>query len=314
MHRRIRTFTYATAALAISLVPATAAFAAPGNGNGTSQQGGERTTETTSTVERWECEDTPDQPSLHPSGRDRHCEPGGSGTQGKARSEPDADGRGPDRNDRGTDKPGHDGGLYPEDQDGNNGCGNDHDFEDDNEGWCLGPDRERPGNAYGWERRRSEDAGHGSGETRARPRWNAATTTDVQDGEETGSGTSQPAGPRVEAVELDRTDAPEGEAFGIGGALPAVEVEVAGEVFGVGGWDLPLGTTQVRGVSAADLVAEDDGTFGIGGALPADGTEVLGATLGEGHLASTGAGIGLLAALAASGLAGGSALLRRTRG
>jgi hypothetical protein len=303
MHRRIRTFTYATAALAISLVPATAALAAPGNGNAASQRGGERTTESTSTVEQWECEDTPDQPSLHPSGRDRHCEPGGSGTQGRARSEPDADGRGPDRNDRGTDKPGHDGGLYPEDQDGNNGCGNDHDFEDDNEGWCLGPERERPGNAYGWERRRSEDG-------RDESRENA---TDVQDGEGTGSGTSAPAGPRVEAVELDRTAAPGGEASGIGGAHPADEVETAGEVFGVGGWDLPLGTTQVLGVTAADLGAEDDAAFGIGGALPADGTEVLGTTLGEGNLARTGAGIGLLAALAASGLAGGSVLLRRTR-
>jgi hypothetical protein len=304
MHRRIRTFTYATAALAITLVPATAALAAPGNGNGASQGGGERTTETTSTVEQWECEDTPDQPSLHPSGRDRHCEPGGSGSQGKARSEPDGDGRGPDRNDRGTDEPGHHGGLYPEDQDGNNGCGNDHDFEDDNEGWCLGPDRERPGNAYGWERRRGEDTGHGSSET----------TTDVQRGEETGPGTSEPAGARVEDVELDRTDAPEGEAFGIGGALPTDEVEVAGEVFGVGGWDLALGTTQVLGVTAADLAAQDDADVGIGGALPADGTEVLGTTLGDGNLARTGAGLGLLAALAASGLAGGTALLRRTRG
>jgi hypothetical protein len=301
MHRRIRTFTYATAALAITLVPATAASAAPGNGNG--QHGGQRTSETTYTVEQWECDDTPDQPSLHPSGRDRHCEPGGSGTQGRARSEPDADGRGPDRNDRGTDEPGHDGGLYPQDQDGNNGCGNDHDFEDDNEGWCLGPDRERPGNAYGWERRRGSDEDR---PTRGTPPAARDTGTTEQ---EVGSTT----GPRVPVVELDRSDAPETEVFGVGGALPADEVEVAGETFGVGGWDLPLGTTQVLGVTAADLDTQDDETSGIGGALPSGGTEVLGATLGEGRLASTGAGIGLLAALAASGLAGGSALLRRTR-
>jgi hypothetical protein len=308
MHRRIRTFTYTTAALAITLVPATAALAAPGNGNGASQGGGERTTDTTYTVEQWECEDNPDQPSLHPSGRDRHCEPGGSGTQGKARSEPDADGRGPDRNDRGTDEPGHGGGLYPEDQDGNNGCGNDHDFEDDNEGWCLGPDRERPGNAYGWERRRGE------GDTAASPE------ADVQDEAqpETESapsedGSSTPASPRFPTVEFDRSGSPEQEAFGIGGALPHDETEVLGAGFGVGGWDLPLGTTQVLGVTAASLAATDDEASGIGGALPADDTQVLGAAFGEGQLASTGAGLGLLAALAAGSLAGGSALLRRTR-
>jgi hypothetical protein len=307
MHRRIRTFTYATAALAISVVPATAAFAAPGGGNG--QQGSQRT-ETTYTVEQWECDETPDQPSLHPSGRDRHCEPGRSGTQGKARSEPDADGRGPDRNDQGTEKPGEDGGLYPQDQDGNNGCGNDHDFEDDNEGWCLGPDRDRPGNAYGWERRRGDDA-------TASPQTPGADVQDATqpEGETTpaGDGSSTPANPRIPTVELDRSGSPEPEAFGIGGALPGDEVEVLGEVFGVGGWDLPLGTTQVLGVTAADLATADDGTFGIGGALPADDTQVLGATLGEGQLASTGAGLGLLAALAAGSLAGGSALLRRTR-
>jgi hypothetical protein len=307
MHRRIRTFTYGTAALAISLVPATAAFAAPGNGNGNGQQGSQPTSATTYTVEQWECDETPDQPSLHPSGRDRHCEPGGSGTQGKARSEPDADGRGPDRNDRGTDKPGADGGLYPEDQDGNNGCGNDHDFEDDNEGWCLGPDRERPGNAYGWERRRDAadrtgPATGGDGPTAAQPEGEPAQA----EGERRTA-----ASPRMPIIELDRSGSP--EAFGIGGALPDDGTEVLGEVFGVGGWDLPLGTTQVLGVTAASLAAADDEAFGIGGALPADDTQVLGATLGQGQLATTGAGLGALAALAAGALAGGTALLRRTR-
>jgi hypothetical protein len=310
MHRRIRTFTYATAALAIGLVPATAAFAAPGNGDGKAQQGGERTTETTYTVEQWECEDTPDQPSLHPSGRDRHCEPGGSGTQGKARSEPDADGRGPDRNDRGTDKPGEDGGLYPQDQDGNNGCGNDHDFEDDNEGWCLGPDRERPGNAYGWERRRDAE------DDRTNPAATGddgptATEPEGEPGQAEGERRTS-ASSRVPAIELDRSTSPAQGTSGFG-ALPADEVEVLGEVFGVGGWDLPLGTTQVLGVTAADLGADDDETSGIGGALPSDGAEVLGAALGDGQLASTGAGLGLFAALAAGGLAGGAALLRRSR-
>ena len=46
--------------------------------------------------------------------------------QGKSCSEPDNDGRGPDRNESGRDKV----------EDGNNGCGNDADRMDDNEGWC----------------------------------------------------------------------------------------------------------------------------------------------------------------------------------
>jgi hypothetical protein len=46
-------------------------------------------------------------------------------TQGNAQSDPDDDGRGPDRGDGGPDR-----------ADGNNGCGNDADRSDDNEGWC----------------------------------------------------------------------------------------------------------------------------------------------------------------------------------
>lgn len=74
----------------------------------------------------------------HPSGKDRECESGGSGTQGGSDSEPDQDGKGPERDSNGTDKPGGPGGE-DSDRDGNNGCGNDDDFNDDNEGRCGGP-------------------------------------------------------------------------------------------------------------------------------------------------------------------------------
>jgi hypothetical protein len=75
---------------------------------------------------------TPDQtPNDHPSGKDRSAEPGKSGTQGKSASDPDGDANG------GADKPGMAGG-FDADKDGNNGCGNDDDFEDDNNGWCGG--------------------------------------------------------------------------------------------------------------------------------------------------------------------------------
>lgn len=74
--------------------------------------------------------------NAHPSGKDRSVEHGKSGNQGNAQSDPDDDGRGPDRSNGGIDQPGGTGGVDKVDQDGNNGCGNDDDFEDDNEGWC----------------------------------------------------------------------------------------------------------------------------------------------------------------------------------
>jgi hypothetical protein len=72
----------------------------------------------------------------HPSGKDRSVENGNSGNQGKSESDPDDDTRGPERTNGGPDKPNGVGGWDLADQDGNNGCGNDDDFEDDNEGWC----------------------------------------------------------------------------------------------------------------------------------------------------------------------------------
>jgi hypothetical protein len=51
-----------------------------------------------------------------------------SGTRGKSPSEPDQDGIGMDRGIFNDDK--------PPSGDGNNGCGNDPDREDDNNGWC----------------------------------------------------------------------------------------------------------------------------------------------------------------------------------
>jgi hypothetical protein len=74
--------------------------------------------------------------NAHPSGKDRSVENGGSGNQGKSESTPDQNGKGPERDYQGTDKPNGSGGPDKADQDGNNGCGNDDDFNDDNEGWC----------------------------------------------------------------------------------------------------------------------------------------------------------------------------------
>jgi hypothetical protein len=77
-----------------------------------------------------------DADNQHPSGKDKHEEPGGSGNMGWASSEPDQNTTGPERDVDGRDQPGNTGGADKLDQDGNNGCGNDDDFEDDNEGLC----------------------------------------------------------------------------------------------------------------------------------------------------------------------------------
>jgi len=77
-----------------------------------------------------------DGDNKHPSGKDRSVEKGKSGNQGNSKSDPDDDGHGPDRSNGGPDKADGSGGVDKADQDGNNGCGNDDDFEDDNEGWC----------------------------------------------------------------------------------------------------------------------------------------------------------------------------------
>jgi hypothetical protein len=84
--------------------------------------------------------------TAHPSTKDRCEEPGDSGAQGDddsqiqgdAASDPDDNGNPPERTNGGADEPGGEGGDNPLDRDGNNGCGNDQDFEDDNEGLCGG--------------------------------------------------------------------------------------------------------------------------------------------------------------------------------
>jgi len=89
-----------------------------------------------------------DDDNAHPSGKDRETNNGPEDdTQGHSESNPDNDGHGPERNscegsgvDECADKAGGDGGVDTDDQDGNNGCGNDDDFEDDKEGWCGKPE------------------------------------------------------------------------------------------------------------------------------------------------------------------------------
>lgn len=79
----------------------------------------------------------------HPGKTERQQEKGGSGTQGKSESNPDGDGvdkpypadgqpAESQQGDYGTNE------VNADDFDGNNGCGNDTDFSDDNNGNCGG--------------------------------------------------------------------------------------------------------------------------------------------------------------------------------
>lgn len=116
-------------AMILSLAVPTAALA--GNGNGKVKP--EQAQSQSATVP----DDEDD--NEHPSGKDKETNNGPTDdTQGKSPSEPDQNGSGPERDHEGTDKPGGPGGKDKDDQDGNNGCGNDDDFEDDNEGLCGG--------------------------------------------------------------------------------------------------------------------------------------------------------------------------------
>ena len=125
-------------ALVLLLVAPAAAHHKSGHEHG--GQGGTKWTGTTEDNDSND-NDTPNNvvdndDNEHPSGKDKSVEHGNSGNQGNSTSDPDDDGRGPDRSNGGADKPDGPGGVDLADQDGNNGCGNDDDFEDDNEGWC----------------------------------------------------------------------------------------------------------------------------------------------------------------------------------
>jgi hypothetical protein len=140
--RRFSPFLCLGAALALAMWLAAPALAHHKDGHDEGGGKAESSSETTEDNDDDGQPNTPDQfgdsDNRHPSGKDKHAEAGNSGNQGNSSSDPDDDGHGPDRSNGGPDKPGGSGGVDKEDQDGNNGCGNDDDFEDDNEGWCGG--------------------------------------------------------------------------------------------------------------------------------------------------------------------------------
>ena len=145
-----------------------------------------------------------------PGSADREVEPGGSGYQGKSNSNPDGEG---------VDKPyaaaGQDAETQGEsDYDGNNGCGNDTDFADDNNGNCGKPDKDRG----------PDDGGEGGGEVAAtggenKTTGNAlATTGEVTSGQTAGETASSA---QVLGIQIERSAAPAASAAVATNAAPA---------------------------------------------------------------------------------------------
>jgi hypothetical protein len=124
------------------LLSSASALAAPGGGNGNdgTPPGQDQKSETGQTATGPNGQGKSHAPQNASRGMNR---PGGPGSwkshghtpaavsypQGHSPSDPDFTGNG------GIDKPGQSGG-FSADRDGNNGCGNDDDREDDNNGWC----------------------------------------------------------------------------------------------------------------------------------------------------------------------------------
>jgi len=123
----------------ILMLPSTAALAAPATGHGrdaTSPGQARKSAGSTATPNNGNSH----APQNASKGMNRPGAPGHwkshghnpaavSLPQGHSPSDPDFTGNG------GLDKPGQTGG-FSSDRDGNNGCGNDNDREDDNNGWC----------------------------------------------------------------------------------------------------------------------------------------------------------------------------------
>ena len=263
-----------------------------------------------------------DGDNRHPSGKDKSVERGGSGNQGNSTSDPDDDGRGPDRSNGGADKPDGPGGVDLADQDGNNGCGNDDDFEDDNEGWCGGKPKPAKG-APAAEEPDTDDSCTPSAGAECTPAEGPCTvgsencTPDVNE-------TCEVAGDMDhECLGLDE-GACDGTTAGCTPELPAsdtpspslVDKEIAAdEVLSSDGEAGPEGQvedeTDVAGVTVERPEA-DLGTARVLGEGAAAG-EFAAVGSSDSVLAATGAPLVVLMLLALGGLGLGTGLVRRGR-
>ena len=199
----------------------------------------------------------------HPSGRDRTGSAGASGAQGRSWSDPDGVTNG------GADKPGGSGG-FDADKDGNNGCGNDDDFEDDNNGWC-GRRRTRAGAAGAAVAASRSHKQPQPGPGAVSP---AGAGTTVAAATVAGAAAGPPVAPgaasQVLGVELEQPGATAGSVLG-GAVQGAAEAPAAARVLGASteraaGDDESLAFT---GIDALALLALAAVLLSTGGALTA---------------------------------------------
>ncbi|HVM08981.1 MAG TPA: hypothetical protein VM345_10980 [Acidimicrobiales bacterium] len=219
-----------------------------------------------------------------PGKADRTTEAGGSGTQGRSESNPDGGG---------VDKPYAAAGQPAESQgdgdyDGNNGCGNDADFADDNNGNCgglkKGHSKEKPAPPTG---------GNNGGNTGGNNGGNTGGNNGSTDGGNTGGTTTETGS----------------SATGSGTVLGTNEAAVAGAM------GIPGSGAQVLGVQYERPAASAAGERAAVAATNQTGTtgaSVLGLQLSRvpETLAATGLPLGL-AALLGFGLIGGGVATRR---
>jgi hypothetical protein len=230
-----------------------------------------------------------------PGGADRSVESGGSGTEGKSMSNPDG---------AGVDKPyaadGHAADTQGDtvDSDGNNGCGNDMDFADDNNGNCGGlhPDHERAAAAHEADRPEAERGTEAEAEHERCPE---ASTMGQQQGH--GEGVSAHCGVAASsAVAAEQLSAP-AQAKGAAGLAADTVTAGATAPRAVPGAALAasvpaavLGTELERAAEVMGVSIERGPAAGA----TAPGAQVLGTSVTRGALARTGSSALLLALVA----------------
>ena len=243
-----------------------------------------------------------DVDNRHPSGKDRHED---KGTQGRSTSTPDQNGDGPERDFGGTDKPfvsgDGSGGMDVQDQDGNNGCGNDDDFEDDNEGWCGKP-----------------------ASSTTPPEVDDDDVTKPECPERNEMGDTHANGPKgcddddtEVGGETETTCPKDGETLPAGTAMPdgCTTTSPSGTVTAATVSTSAVLGNQLENASAAAAADDEASVLGVqlertapaGGAPAAAGTSVLGAAL-----ARTGTSLTVLLVALALGLLAVGVLLKRT--
>jgi hypothetical protein len=198
-------------------------------------------------------------------------------TQGRSHSDPDGMTNG------GPDKPGCSGGVNALDQDGNNGCGNDLDREDDNNGNC-GRQKTAESSSVPSAKPKAEGEVEVEGETHERGHLCSGHTMTTSTA--AGSTTS------VAGMSEEKCSCALGSE-----AQFSTPAKVAAQVAGTTSVSA-TGTTTPSPETSVSAAGSNRTAAGVTTPTTAPGTQVLGETLSRpSALARTGAGVGVMALL-----------------